>query len=663
MTMKQKKKIEVLLILVFVISSSLFLGGEFWNNFITKENLQSPNNDSNLKSADFWPNCPSIHIINDNWSAMDFDWIQNRTGTLADPHIIENVTIDGEVSGFCILIENSIDYFQINNCTLIGSSEMYPGMMLNNVTNGKITNNILFANPRHGIILSNCQNNTIQKNEIFNSEVGIRIESSSFNNFSDNQIHHNSHHGFELESNCENNILLNNTIKNNGQSGLWANNSCTMNIIKENNISDNGIYGILFRRDCDNNNFTQNNLLNNGRGIYFIECHYNNLTGNQMVDCGLSFSGGNLYYLEYNIDTTNTVNGNPIYYYYAITNLDNSYFTWDGPPGQIILTGCNDSLISNFNISSSSIGISLHCCKNITIRNNTLNNNKEYGIDLTFSHNITIASNEINNSNYFGIKIRSTYSSKIIENNVSYNEVGIHLKDDCSNNNITKNRVTDNNKDLRSYDFAMTGIVLDRCNNNTIFDNILTNNTLDGLFLQESCYNNITENIISFNSNGIRSNYGSYYNLIFNNTINNNTNPQGFQSSDDYGNGIFLEQSDYNNLTQNKLMYNENAGIYLYNVFNITILENQLTYCGIYIFFKEQDYLPPITFNNLSYDIDETNLVNSKSLLYRWNESEISSNFNDYGQIILINCNNSIISNTNISHATGGIILFNCSNN
>ncbi|MFX1371843.1 MAG: NosD domain-containing protein [Promethearchaeota archaeon] len=666
MIQEKKKKIEVLLILVFIFSSYSFLRGDFWNYFTAEKNFESTNNDSKLKTADFWPNCPPIHIANDNWSDADLDWIQNRTGDLADPHLIENVTINAGASGFCILIENSEDYFVINNCTLFGSSEMYFGLMFNNVTNGKIINSTFFSNQKYGIWLNKSENNIIQKNKIFGNEVGIRINgSSSYNNFSDNQIHHNFHRGFELETLCENNIIFNNTIENNGQSGIWAKDFCTMNIIKENNLSYNGNLGISFQANCNHNNISQNRLVNNTRGMYFFESTNNTLAANQMVDCGLSFNGNSLFYFDYNIDTSNTVNGKSVYYYFNESNLNNQDFTQTGPPeppGQIILAGCNDSLISDFNISSSSIGVSLHFCENITIRNNTLNNNREYGIDLTYCYNITIDSNEINNSNFFGIKIRSTTFSKIIENNVSYNEVGIHLRE-CFNNNITKNRVKCNNKDLRSYDHAMTGILLENCENNTILENTLINNTLEGLHLVESNNNNISENIATFNSNGIRLSGGSEYNLILNNTMNNNTAHQDLESSADYGNGIFLEWSNYNNLTKNKGKYNGKSGIYLFNVFNVTILENQLTYCGLYINFKEEDYLPSLSFNNISYNITD-NEVNAKPLIYRWNEQVKDTNLiKNAGQIILINCNNSIISNTNITHATVGITLYNCSNN
>ena len=147
-----------------------------------ENNLKSPYHDSKLKTAAFWPNCPQIHITNDNWSETSFPWIQLGMGTENDPHIIENVTINAGYSSFCIYIEDSIQHFKIRNCTLSGSSDA--GILLNNVTNGKIINNTCFSNSDYGIFLEEgCNNNTILKNKIFNNQIGIGAEYCYYNNF------------------------------------------------------------------------------------------------------------------------------------------------------------------------------------------------------------------------------------------------------------------------------------------------------------------------------------------------------------------------------------------------------------------------------------------------------------------------------------------------
>ena len=186
--------------------------------------LNEENSMKNLKNSKYWDEeeVNFIHIKNDNWSAIDFDWIQNKTGTWNDPHIIENITINAGKYGIGILIEDSSDCFRINNCTIYNSSTgqfSTAGIYLKNTNNGTITDNKLSYNNGSGLILDNSLNNTISKNYITNNlEDGIYIIGQSSNNtFHDNDI-------------------VNNTIK-----GMDFNQTTSWNLIYENNFTSNGI--------------------------------------------------------------------------------------------------------------------------------------------------------------------------------------------------------------------------------------------------------------------------------------------------------------------------------------------------------------------------------------------------------------------------------------
>ena len=64
--------------------------------------------------------------------------VRSGTGTKGDPYIISNWNINSPVSGFCIEIVNTTSYFEIRDCTF---SNGVIGIMLQNVTNGKVFNN------------------------------------------------------------------------------------------------------------------------------------------------------------------------------------------------------------------------------------------------------------------------------------------------------------------------------------------------------------------------------------------------------------------------------------------------------------------------------------------------------------------------------------------
>jgi parallel beta-helix repeat protein len=64
-----------------------------------------------------------------------------------------------------------------------------------------------------------------------------------------------------------------------------------------------------------------------------------------------------------------------------------------------------------------------------------------------------------------------------------------------------------------------------------------------------------------------------------------------------------------------------------------------------------------------SLNIDFSNLVNGKPLSYHVNENNLKlQNITDAGQVMLINCNNSILSNIIVSGASNGIFLAYCHN-
>ena len=189
------------------------------NNFLEQENLSVY-----PKISNYWNDneVQFIHIKNDNWSVIDLDWIQNNTGTWDDPHIIENITINAGKFGIGILIEDSSEYFIIQNCTIYNSTTgafTTAGIYLKNTNNGTIFDNNLSYNNGSGLILDNCINITVSNNYIINNEEdGIYVIGQSKNN----TIH--------------NNDIITNSIK-----GLDFNMTTTGNLIYQNNFTNNGI--------------------------------------------------------------------------------------------------------------------------------------------------------------------------------------------------------------------------------------------------------------------------------------------------------------------------------------------------------------------------------------------------------------------------------------
>jgi parallel beta-helix repeat protein len=198
--------------------------------------------------------------------------------------------------------------------------------------------------------------------------------------------------------------------------------------------------------------------------------------------CGLGISGSLEEISSNDIDTTNLVNGKPLYYYTNEVHLGPDNFT---NAGQVILVNCNDSLVSNLNISDSSIGISLHYCNNNNISGNTANNNR-YGIYLFFSDYNIVSGNTANYNNDIGISLVYSDYNTVSGNIVNYND--------------------------------LFGIILGNSNNNAISGNTANNNFDAGIHLSISDYNIISGNTANNNAYGIRL-YDSDSNTISRNNL------------------------------------------------------------------------------------------------------------------------------------------------
>ena len=164
--MKSNRKSKIIILIILGILFALFPIFSAKLSFITDNNNISPEfsdetnpDDKNLKISIV---SGKIHIDN-NWTAAKTAGICTGNGTYSNPYTIEDEVInDGGVGQWtAILIENSNEYFSIENCSFYHSEwSPYYGITLNNVQNGLIINKNCSSN-RYGIRLSNSSNNNI----------------------------------------------------------------------------------------------------------------------------------------------------------------------------------------------------------------------------------------------------------------------------------------------------------------------------------------------------------------------------------------------------------------------------------------------------------------------------------------------------------------------
>ena len=432
-----------------------------------------------------------------------------------------------------------------------------------------------------------------------------------------------------------NNSLLNNTCFNRGfDENLWDY-SIDLTNSSNNSLSNNNCTCISLQ-NSNNNHISNNTCSNNRRGGIRIRYSNNNkLIGNALVESGLFIWGDSVSNYTQEIDTSNTVNGKPVYY-----RKDASGGRIADDAGQVILVNCTNVTVENQNINNASVGINIAFSHCITIRNNTCSYNRAGGISLMNSSNCSISDNICSNNNYVyggeGIYLRYSSNNSISRNICSNNGAGISLWP--SDTNTISNNTCSNNH--RLYIWLMDGAywygsgIEGSGLNNRIYNNTCSNNDR-GIYLEDSSNNSISSNTVCNNSwHGIDL-WGSSKNTITGNTFVNDS--------------LFLTGSYQNTVEDNTV--NGKPLVYLKDVSNYKVED-----AGQVILVKCNN----ITVENL----DLSNTICGVEL-WKTENSRISSNkvSNNLNGISLGESNNNTITGNNASNNNRGIVLEYSSNN
>jgi parallel beta-helix repeat protein len=344
------------------------------------------------------------------------------------------------------------------------------------------------------------------------------------------------------------------TVTNSG--GFWGDMGMKLSNVQNcrivnNNVSNNR-HGI-FLSSSSSNTITNNTASSNSfEGIGLVTSISNTIFNNEMVDNGISIEGDMVeHWNTHTIDTTNTVNGKPVYYWKNQTGG-----TVPLGAGQVILANSTKVIVENQNVSDGSIGIEFGFSSRNTITNNTASSNM-WGIRLYSSSSNTIASNTASSNNVDGIYLYYSHGNTMANNNASSNGYhGIYLLT-SSSNTIANNNASNNNLGI---------LIRDLSDSNTITNNTASLNKAYAIVLDDSSSNNITNNNASNNSGGIGLGSYSNSNNITNNTASNNNM------------GIYIRDlSDSNNITNNTVSLNSNYGISLYWANSNTIANNTVS--------------------------------------------------------------------------------------
>jgi parallel beta-helix repeat protein len=198
-----------------------------------------------------------------------------------------------------------------------------------------------------GILLrSGVDHCNISDNIASNNYNGVILYESCDNIITGNTASNNEWSGIGLLNNSSNNTIIGNTANNNKRAGIGLNISSNNNTITGNTVSSNKV-GIHLNLSSYNT-LTNNNASNNVQfGIWLRRSPYNTVRGNVMDHNGIiNLMGKDTRTVEEwdnDIDTSNTVNGMPVYYFYNQSDLIIDNYTTK----KIWVVGCTNVTVRN----------------------------------------------------------------------------------------------------------------------------------------------------------------------------------------------------------------------------------------------------------------------------------------------------------------------------
>jgi parallel beta-helix repeat protein len=334
-----------------------------------------------------------------------------------------NIIIDGR--GYTLQASVNVNGFSLSD--------------VNNVTIRKTT----ITNCFNSVYLLRSSGNTISENKIISNRLmGIFLYGSSNNIISGNNITANDS-GILLGWGSSGNTISKNNVTLNYNNGIWLYSYSDRNTISYNNVNYNSIHNQAYNSGIMVEGFSSRNMIT-GNEVHYnprkeIELYggafYNTIIGNNVSD------GSDL--IEIWLASGNTAIGNNV-----------TRAMWNG---FVIAHTSNITLIGNRATAvgfgnrvwpGGAYGIAMENCSNCRVSGNYASANSGDGIYFGSTTGSTIVGNTIEQNGYSGIEFDNSYRRA------------------SSNNNITSNRIADNNASIRFVD----------ADNNVIYHNDFINN-------------------------------------------------------------------------------------------------------------------------------------------------------------------------------------------
>jgi parallel beta-helix repeat protein len=392
-------------------------------------------------------------------NSNQFNFLPSLHPLILQPQMAENdIDTSNEVNGRSI-------YYLINQTglTLDSSTDPEIGFLgLKNCKNVTVRDLCLTSNG-FGALLVDSQNCTFKNCTFSNNLMGISLDT---NNASlRNCTVSGNYHGVLMTGHANTvakNTIVNNTVRHTPY--MWPSRwPQGLDLGKLRLLLDMlpWFSGGLSLFQATNCTITENSVEANENGIMLYSCSFNTLRNNTMTKnlCNFGFDpSGNFIppewsynppnspqispYLLNDIDTSNVINGKPIYHW--ISRHDEAV---PSDAGYVALVNCSDVVLENLVLKDNYQGALLVFVNNTIVRNNTISKTR-YAVDirdqLFKSYNNTVTANNLTESGT-GVTCWLTANCTVANNVLTSNLFGILA---ASNNTLAENEIADHRQPL-----------------------------------------------------------------------------------------------------------------------------------------------------------------------------------------------------------------------
>ncbi|MEM2144015.1 MAG: NosD domain-containing protein [Candidatus Jordarchaeaceae archaeon] len=239
---------------------------------------------------------------------------------------------------------------------------------------------------------------------------------------------------------------------------------------------------------ASNITLANNVITNHQHGIYIYDSSEAVLRNNSLSQnkFNLGVWGLSLSHFIHDIDSSNLVNGKPVYYW-----INEKKKSVPSDAGYVGIINSSEIIVSNLILSNNLCGVLLAYTTNSIVCNVTCTENKQ-GIYLVLSDENFIVNNSLKN-NESGISLISAQRNKIAKNIVQSNRIGLSL--------------------------SQSPLVETRSNLNDVYSNVIRENSYGILIDKEQKNNRIYRNYVANNSYGVSIEKDAVENILYHNNF------------------------------------------------------------------------------------------------------------------------------------------------